>query len=220
MTRGRRGAERSDCDNACGFWNGAWDPHVRGECSKAFASCDMCLSVLAQVKLSPRTGPVFVRFSLCLVILLSPLQPLLPPCPATLMELAKLDDMTKRGETPAGETESSPGKTATYDFCTGATHACGEAEGHLCLSHDRQRAGEIEGSPGKTAIYDFCAGATHAHGEELDGETLVQLCLMEKSHLISLGRFNSFQHICTMQFQLYSHSQTFLHPSRAQTYIA
>ena len=94
-------------------------PHVRGECSKAFASCDMCLSVLAQVKLSQRTGPVFAPFSLCLVILLSPLQPLLPPCPATLMELAKLDDMTKRREIPAGEIESSPGKTATYDFCTG-----------------------------------------------------------------------------------------------------
>ena len=57
------------------------------------------------------------------------------------MELAKLDDMTKRREIPAGEIESSPGKTATYDFscatydffCAGATHAPGEAEEHLGL---------------------------------------------------------------------------------------
>ena len=119
MTRGRRGAERSDCDNACGFWNGAWDPACEGGVFQSF--CFMQHVSL----LGSELGHSSVAAS-------APA----PTMPRHLdsQELAKLDDMTKRRETPAGETESSPGKTATYDFfCAGATHARGEAEEHLCL---------------------------------------------------------------------------------------
>ena len=69
MTRGRQGAERSDCDNACGFWNGAWDPACEGGVFQSICFMRHGSPLHHVYILAPRPKPVFtVRVDLVYVV--------------------------------------------------------------------------------------------------------------------------------------------------------